>query len=308
MNSVMSSERRKRIRKNIKNLSRTETSFEDEVKDVEKCSSGVCEIPAEVPKTKPRNHNLVNAFSAIVDFVNDLWSLNDSNQKSPLALYHRLLQHIKFTDVDAIEKAVGGFRNFFAIHMNSIIKDIDSIPRDTRIDYGTSKIAYIEIQKYIHLSRNDETVKNCIRKHLLTISAIITPDQKTISELEKKLETLSIDSDTTEGKFVTNMMAKAKSTMEKMDTSNPAAAITGLFQSGILTDMISGLQQGVGTGQMDPRKLFGTMQTAMNSLLPPESGVDLASTMETAMKAASTFEEDASSTSKNCTVEIVKKE
>ena len=44
-------------------------------------------------------------------------------------------------------------------------------------------------------------------------------------------------------------------------------AVSGLMKSGILTDMIVGLQNQVGSGQMDPARLLQSMQGTMTKVL-----------------------------------------
>ena len=226
----------------------------------------------------------LKAFNAVVTFVNDLWDVfGDSKRVTPLALYRRLIEHIKFTDVQAINKSLSGFREFLVTYEDAILTDIETVPRGAVIRYGTSDKVLLEIQKYIY--KSDHETREVIKKHLLTIYAIIEPDDKKIAELERgpprplSIEELPIDNDTREGQFITSIMHKAKGTMENVDANNPGAAIMGLLQSGVIQDMVVGLQAGVGSGEMDMQKLFGSMQAAMsavapgitNSALPPPS-------------------------------------
>jgi hypothetical protein len=55
-----------------------------------------------------------------------------------------------------------------------------------------------------------------------------------------------------------------------VDMNNPATAIMGLMNSGIIQDMVIGLQEGIGSGQMDLSNLLGSMQSAISSLVPQE--------------------------------------
>lgn len=211
------------------------------------------------------------AFNAVVTFVNDLWEVFGSAKKvSPLALYRRLIEHIKFTDADSINKVLSGFRQFLVSYEDAILKDnLDIIPRGTVIKYGEGKTAYLEIQKYIYQTRNDTETREAIRQHLVTISAILEPDSKKLEELDKRLSGLNIDVDSKEGEFITGIMHKAKDSMEEVDTENPGQAIMGLLSSGVIQDMVVGLQQGVGSGEMDMQKLLGSMQNAIGAIMPP---------------------------------------
>lgn len=210
----------------------------------------------------------VKAFNAVVTFVNDLWEVfGEPKKASPLALYRRLIDHIKFTDVDAINKALCGFRQFLATNEEFILGDIERIPRGEVIPYGTSERVYLEIQKYIYMTRDDKDTQEAIRHHLVTISAILEPDQKKIEELERRMESMNLR-ETKEGEFISNIMNKAKGVMENTSVETPQQAIMGLLGSGVIPDMMSGLQQGVGSGEMDMRRLLTTMQSAIGAMIP----------------------------------------
>jgi hypothetical protein len=127
----------------------------------------------------------------------------------------------------------------------------------------------IDIQKYIYKTNNDSETREAIRRHLMTISAILEPDSKKLEELDKRIEELNMDLGSKEGEFITGIMHKAKNSMEDIDTENPGQAIMGLLSSGVIQEMVSGLQYGVSSGEMDMQKLLGSMQTAIGSIMPP---------------------------------------
>lgn len=220
--------------------------------------------------TSNPNKKYIDAFGAVVEFLNDLWSVYGQTKKvTPLALYHRLVQHIKFTDKEGIRKVVGGFSQFLSVYNDHILEDrLADIPRDTRILYDNSDRIYLDIQKFIYQA--DKPTKDAIRKHLLTISAILEPDAKKIEELSKKPSplpglTLPTD-DTPEGKFISGIMTKAQTTMETVgESENPMAAVMKLLQSGIVQDMMAGMNQGLGSGEMDMSRMFKTLQTTMGA-------------------------------------------
>ena len=218
----------------------------------------------------------IKAFNAVVTFVNDLWEVfGNSSKASPLNLYRRLICHIKPTDVDAINKALSGFRQFLITYEDAILTDnLDVIPRGVLIKYGTSKGVFLEIQKYIYQTKNDSETREAIRQHLVTISAILEPNEKKMGELEKRIGDLNVDPGTKEGEFITGIIRKAQDTMQGVDTDNPTQAIMGMLSSGVIQDVIVGLQQGVGSGEMDLSKLLGSMQTAIGAITSqqPSSG------------------------------------
>lgn len=213
----------------------------------------------------------VKAFNAVVGFVGDLWSVFGSPKKaSPLALYRRLIDHIKFTDEEAINKVLCGFRQFLVIYEDAIINNnLDSIPRGTVIKYGEAENIFIEVQKFIYQTKNDPETREAIRQHLITISTILEPNSKKLEELDKRLSDLNLNLDSKEGEFITGIMHKAKDTMESADINDPTQAIFSLMGSNVIQDMVAGLQHGVSSGEMDIQKLLGSMQTAIGTMMPP---------------------------------------
>ncbi len=227
-----------------------------------------------------------DAFGAIVSFINDLWdAFGDPKQKSPLALYNRLIVHIKFTDKDSIAKAVAGFVEFLKDHEPSILKNtLESIPRDTKIKYGSSGMVYLDIQNFIYQTRKDPDTRETIRQHLLTISAILNPNSEKldkIAELERRAaESLSstagcgvagpgglkLNTGTKEGQFLAKIMGNAQNAMQNVSTDNPMEAMFGIIKSGVLQDMIGGIQEGVSSGEMSMQGLLGSMQSAIGSI------------------------------------------
>jgi len=213
----------------------------------------------------------VEAFRGVTTFVNDLWGVfGDPKKCSPLSLYRRLIDHIQETDADDINKALSGFRQFLASYEDAILHDkLDSIPRGTIINYGSSQTVYLEIQKYIHQTRSDIETREAIRHHLITISAILEPNGEKMEELEKKINGLQLDENTREGAFIGDIMREAKSSVQGVDTNDPSQAIMGLLGSGVIQKMVTG----IGSGEMDMHSLLGSMQTAIGALMPPRESV-----------------------------------
>ena len=220
--------------------------------------------------------NYKKVFNAITEFVEDLWEeyghQSGSRKVTPLSLYHRLIDHIKETDYNAIEKAVDGFEKFFSKYEKLILDgNLSDLPRGTIIQYGSSAKINIEIQKYVYLG-NQET-KVIIEEHLLTIIAILSPNKEKMEEIEKRMEKLQIDKTTNEGQFIQGIMEKAKDAVENtnIDSNNPSVAIMGLLQSGVIQDMVGGLQEGIESGNMDLTSLLTGMQNAIGSMMPPQN-------------------------------------
>lgn len=225
------------------------------------------------------------AFVAIVVFVNDLQeAIGGPAAALPLSMYWRLLAHIKPNDMNSIRKATDGFATFMTQYGQIIIQaKYDELPLGAKIYYGTSERVYLDIQKYLH--KADPDIRASIRSHLLTIGAILTPKQDMLEELSKAaavpkeepgfsledVTNLKIDQSTAEGKFISGLLDKARDSADSIDPSdNPMATIAKLATSGLLTDMMKGLNEGTQNGTLDIRRLLGTMHGAIGQLLPKD--------------------------------------
>ena len=214
--------------------------------------------------------NTVQAFTAIKQFVEALADIYDKKKGiTPLGLYRRLLTFVKAAKSEEIniQKFLRGFAGFYKNYNEYLVSDnLNKIPRDTHILY--SKNAYIDIQKFIYKARKDSDVLQQIRIHLLTIQAFLeTDDAKADYLLQKVSESENL---TAEDQFVSNIVQKAQNAINDLDpesAANPMTAVSGLMKSGILSDMIVGLQNQVGSGQMDPSRLLQSMQGTMAKVL-----------------------------------------
>lgn len=218
-------------------------------------------------------------FLAIKEFVDDIVSVFGDNGKGPLNMYNRLIQHVELKDsTQGVDKYISGFKVFFANHESKLESNetVMNIPRGAVIRYGDSPKVYLEVQKYFWLSRNKPEQLEIIRKHLLTIAATIDPNEKSLSALEAApiLEQMGLGGGSAESKFVRDMMEKAKKSMEgvQMDSKDPTAAVMGLLSSGLITDMIKGLQCGVESKTLNPDKLLSGLQENLSGLMNSGNG------------------------------------
>ncbi len=224
-------------------------------------------------------YNTEKAFQAIKEFVVDLHTaFNEGvNVATPLMLFWRLVTttNVSATASEKTKDAVGSlileFANFLSKYELSITQSrYNDIPKGARISFKGSPKIYIDIQQFIHQS--DDDTRLVIRQHLLTISTIINPDEQKIKDLEQALTNnlaLAVPDDGSPEAAFVNMIAKdAKSALSDVDSDNPTGAMMGIINSGVVTKMISGLQDGVGSGEMDIQKLFQQMQKAVTTFMP----------------------------------------
>lgn len=219
-------------------------------------------------------------LDAIKLFVKDLCeTFSSKTSVGPLALYGRMAEIVKPTDTESIMKFITGFEQFFTLHWTDIVQgNYKNISDSAKIVYGTqnNKI-YIPIHTLINKANPE--VKEYIRQHLLTIGSLTSKDRLKNTEIvdvpvakDEDISLPGIDQTSNEGRFMGDMLKKAFTSVKNVDASNPMAAMFSLMQSGVMTDMINGIHQGVGTGQMDLSKLLGVMQGAMQDMTKDVAG------------------------------------
>ncbi len=224
----------------------------------------------------------IKAFQAITEFISALVESFNMNTANPLTLYHRLISHIKPGDTIAINKSVGGFIEFFEEFGKHIFSGaLQNIPPGTRINYGDGKTAYISIQLFLHKSAPD--AREIIRQHLMTVAAILQPeriveakplpapavDPDQVGSDPSSIPIPGVDLATAEGKFINTIMNKARVSMANVNVDNPAMAGMALMQSGIMQEMMAGLNNGVDGGSFNMVSLMSQMQGAMALMMAP---------------------------------------
>lgn len=216
------------------------------------------------------------AFTAIKMFVDELYEgfKEEETKTSPLLLYWRFLTLVEKNENLAGKTLIcNGFYDFFKSYDKELFSNkTGDIPEGTRIYYPKQQGIYIDICKYLKPSPDDTHI--IVRQHLMTISGILNPDEKKLKAIERSEKSnavLAIPNDgSEESKFLSGIMEKAKSSMAdiEVDGDNPTSAVMGLLQSGLVNDMMEGIQEGMGSGKFKYRKMARTMQALISSFIP----------------------------------------
>ena len=204
------------------------------------------------------NDNILVIFNSLSNFVQELNSSFGTTQ-IPLQLYNRLLEKTTLSHKTVISKHVNLFRAFCIDNREGITKRDISIFKSYRIKY--SEKVFVNIEKIYNIA--DDNEKNVIFKHLLIISAQSDPESKS----KQILKQLKQDKGNTnsEENFISNMMDKVGSAVNPQ-SSNPMESIAGIMSSGIFQDLVSGMNNGLQSGDIDLGKLMATTNKMVNNL------------------------------------------
>lgn len=195
-------------------------------------------------------------FNHITEFVSALNSEFGSQQRS-LKLYNHLLSKVKVVQKKAIEHNIELFAVFIQKNQEAILKQ--DVSKLTQPCLFYSAKAYINIGDII-TKHADADTKKIIWKHLMTIATAINPSCEAVSILKQTLE-----DDSNEGKFLNSLVKKVETSIDPKNT-NPMESIAQIMSSGVITDMMKTMTEGMSEGKLDLGKLFGTLQGALSTL------------------------------------------
>ena len=202
-------------------------------------------------------YNLLT-FKSISKFINDLSEVF-SNQQHALKLYQRLVNKTTINHDKAISKHIEAFKHFCMVNREALeTKNIIKLV-ETKIEY--SPRVFIDFGSIFRLS--DAETTEVIWKHLLTISAFVDPASRAKEILKK-------NSSGKESDFLANIIDKVEKNVDPNST-NPMEAVTQIMQSGVFTDLLSGMNNGLQDGSLDLGKLMSTVQNLCTNLTPPSA-------------------------------------
>lgn len=232
-------------------------------------------------KISIKEKNLV--ISNLKDLVSALECFKPKNKGvTPYNFYQRLLSKVDLSkDENSGDSFLKGLVQFFKTHEKLLenMKEFKKLPKKETIkfisDKGVSDRVYLEIQKFVHLSTEEN--KDVIRKYLLVMKNIIEKhyDEFTVSisgsgSSKKMLNKMGLDPNTPEGQFISNIAQKTTDKVGNLgNVSDPMQAITQLFMGGGITEMVNGIKDGVegkGGSQLNLGKLLKGMQNAVGGM------------------------------------------
>ena len=194
-------------------------------------------------------------FKAISNFTECLSEVFGKEQK-PLRLYSHLLRKTKLSHVKPIEKHIKAFTDFCVKNRGSILN------KNTELEQSVIKYServFIDM-KPIFENADSET-KEIIWNHLLTISAAVDPAGKAKQILEENAK-----KGDNEASFLNDIIGKVEKQVDPETSKNPMEAVSSIMNSGIFTDLLGGMGNGIQNGSLDLGKLMGTVQNMVGSL------------------------------------------
>lgn len=200
-------------------------------------------------------------FKCLCNFIRDL---NDSfgTQQKSLLLYAHLVENTGIIHEEPIRKHIRCFHDFVKANENAIMNKNTSLMVDPTIRYSDK--VFIDMEDVF--GRADASEKEVIWKHLVTLLAILDPSSQAKKLLLEEQERKKSSGETgNEEEFLSNIINKVGSQIDP-STANPAEMMTSLMSSGIFTELVDNMNQGLSKGDLDLGKMIGSLQSMMGSL------------------------------------------
>ena len=212
------------------------------------------------------NHLVV--FKSISNFISSLNECFGKEQKT-LQLYARLISRTTVQHEDAIDKHVNIFRKFLNDNKEEILNKSTEFPQ-TKITYNDR--VYINMSPI--LKKADSSEKDIIFQHLLNIYSQIDPESNAKKVLRDSMKkNRDADDNGAEENFINNLIENVSKNVDEND--DPLKTVNNIMQSGVFTDLLGGMSNGINNGELDLGKLMGTVQTMVTSLSNLESDVNI---------------------------------
>ncbi len=207
----------------------------------------------------------LKAFSKISDFVTELTSVYGDNFHE-LKLYNRLLEKTKISHKQSIKDHVNAFTEFCFKNKDGILeKNVDKLVQ-SKVSFSDK--VFIDLVSVINATQPDD--REVVWSHLLAIQAQIDPTSGARELLRKSMENKSA-----EGSFINNFLNTVEGSINKDEAAkDPMKAASSILNSGVLSELVGGLNGGVSDGSLDLGKLIGSVQGMLGSLSGQLNGAD----------------------------------
>jgi hypothetical protein len=222
------------------------------------------------------NNNTLIAFKYITKLITEL-SNNFSKQQKSLALYGRLIEKTTIMHEKPITKHVSIFKDF-CVQNREAIEQLDKEKFST-FTLSYSDHVYIDLQPLFKLM--DKQTEDSFWKYLLAISSTVDPE----SQSKKVLKQLMEEEPVQEGEgaldvsdpaqlisnlgiqddFLQNMISKVSTAIspDQIEDGNPMNAISSIMSSSVFPELISDVQAGINSGQLNVGKLMSIAGSLM---------------------------------------------
>ena len=223
-------------------------------------------------------------FTTLCSFVNEMSAF--FNKDLALKLYNHLLVKTNIRDTGPVEKHISAFTLFCTTNRKHIIEANTALPHK-KIEY--SERVYIDFEKIIAEILKEDSAAETITilfDHLLLLSSVFDPEGNASEVINNKAQNEDKTSEIKEflegNEFLSGMMKKVESQVDP--GANPMEAMSKMMSSGLLQELVVGMQENIDSGKMNVQDLMTSVQK-MTTALPPDQMAALQPMLGMAMSA-----------------------
>lgn len=218
-------------------------------------------------------------FNTIKKFVREMSVFFEDDMS--VKLYNHLLCKTTIKNRVPVARHVQLFEEFCINNRDQIVANNTALSQ-SKIEY--SKRVYLDFAKIFRDVSDDESAaetQSVLFDHLLVLSMVFDPESNAVDVLKSKNKD-------TEGElhdlfnknpFLADMMQKVESQVKP--GTNPMEAMSSMMSSGLLQELVSGMQENIENGNLDMGELMESVQK-MTASLPAEQMAALAPMMNAA--------------------------
>jgi hypothetical protein len=198
-------------------------------------------------------------FSKAIIFVNELNKVF-SDKYPNIRLYYKLMKKTPVGNTKAIEKHVQLLLEYININTEAIKnKSIKQLQNKNII--FTDKI-FLNLTEC--LNNTDKETRNTMFTHLQLLLYISNPNDELKTILQKTSSSPSTKPE--ESKFIDDFIGKIESQFNEQEFKDPLSAAMNMMQSGLFSEIIQNMNDGVKSGSLNPQKLLGSVQGMLGDL------------------------------------------
>lgn len=207
--------------------------------------------------------NALKVFGKILSFVNELKQVFP---KPHIVKYYKLLKKTPASNPDAIQKHIQKFDLFLVQNREAILsKNQSSIEGDMSF----SSSIFLDMKECI--LQADADTREVIFKHLQVLLFLIHPDKESKEAIQPLVASSGSSASSSAGaggeeKFINDFMGRIEQSFSGEEFNDPMQATMKLLNSGIFTDMMSTVNKGLSSNELDVNRLIGTVQKMMGGI------------------------------------------
>ncbi len=206
-------------------------------------------------------------FTKSLAFVSELTRVSDDPQ---VKIYYKVMKKTEVGNLNVIKKHVTLFSSYILKNESAIVNKSQNSLTDDKISLNDK--VYLQLKKYITKENKD-----VMFSHMLLLLYLCKPSEdlkkkiiestQTQSESQTSLVSTSVPEEVSEeGDFLNKYLKKFEAEFSDKEFTDPVSVAMNIMQSGLITDLLKGVTEGVEKGSLNPNALLNNVQNTFKEL------------------------------------------